>query len=65
MLAESFSGYQAALLVQRQGDGGDFQQCIGAGFEAAGLHIHHHGQIAAETLGNFGVVGVAVHGRAA
>ncbi|MNH30507.1 hypothetical protein D3C79_908070 [compost metagenome] len=45
-------GEQEAFLVHADGDGGNFQQCIGSAVETTGFNIHHDRQIAAEALGH-------------
>ncbi len=46
--------HQQAVLVQIQRHGGQFEQGVAVPVEAAGLHVHHDGQVAAEAAGHGG-----------
>jgi hypothetical protein len=49
--AVSLAARQAAVGAHFHQHGGNFQQRIGLGIEAAGFDIHHHGQKAAKARG--------------
>ena len=50
--AGHFAGNEFAGIVEFDRDRGDLQQRVPVPVEAAGFHVHHHRQEAAETLGH-------------
>src|SRR5690606_6643703 len=54
MGAGRLAKYQRAVVVDVEWYRGDFEQGVAVPVEAAGFHVHHHGQVAAEAAGERG-----------
>lgn len=60
MVVYLLAGFQIAVFIHVQDDGGNFQQSVGLVIETAGFHIDHHGEVATKALGE--ARGMVSHG---